>query len=103
MVVAVGGGGVGTVGSIKIGIDGGGSLPHVGVGAAEDIVGAHTLVGVAVAVEIADEGLGQRVVLHHAVGTVHALQLLQLPEHLLVVLAAGGEEQEQHEGKNTVT
>ena len=103
MVVAVGGGGVGTVGSIKIGIDGGGSLAHVGVGAAEDVVGAHALVGIAVAVEIPDKLLGQRVVLHHAVGTVHPLQLCELPEHLLMALAAGDKQQEQHEGKNTVT
>ncbi len=103
MVVAVNGGGVGTVGSIKIGIDGGGSLAHVGVGAAEDIVGAHALVGITVAVEIPDKVFGQRVVMHHAVGTVHALQLFKLPEHLLVTLAAGDKQQKQHEGKNTVT
>ena len=84
-------------------VKGGGSLTHVSVCTSQDIVGAHALVGVTVAVEILGELLGQRVVLHHAVGTVHPLQLFQLPEHLLVALAAGGKEQEQQEGKNTVT
>ena len=92
-VVTVGGGGIGTVGSIKVGVEGSRRLAHVGIGAAKDVVGTHALVRCAVAVEIAGEGLGQRVVRHHGVGTVLPLQLLQLLQHLLMPLAARGKQQ----------
>ena len=46
------------------------------MGAAEDVVGAELLVTCAVAVEVVGERLGQREVLHHAVGAVLPLQFL---------------------------
>jgi len=40
---------------------------------------------------------GQRVVVHHGVGTVLPLQLRELLEHLLVAMAAGRQEQQQRQ------
>ena len=84
---------VGTVGSIVIGIEGGGTLAAVGVGSAEDIVGTHLLVRRSVAVEPVGKVAGQRVVEHQAVGTVLPLQLGEL-ETLPLAVVAGDKEQD---------
>ena len=65
-----------TVGGFVIYFQGTGEFVEAIVGAAEDIAGAHPLVGIAVAVEIADKVFGQRVVQHRLAATVLLFQLL---------------------------
>ena len=93
MVVTVLCRGVGTVSSIVIGIEGGGTLAAVGVGSAEDIVGTHLFVASAVAVEPVGEVAGERVVQHQTVGTVLPLQLGEL-KTLPLAVVAGDKEQD---------
>ena len=56
-------------------------------------MGHHALVGGAVAVEIVGEAQGKGVVGEQAVGTVGLRKLVELAEHVVVVWAAGGEQQ----------
>ena len=86
-IVAVCSSGVGTTGGTKVSLESRWRLAEVSVCAAEDIVGTHTLVGCAVMVEVFGEALSQRVVGHHGVGKVLPLQLLQMGEHLLMLIA----------------
>ena len=75
---------------ILIALHGQGSIPAVGVGAAEEVVGHEALVGGAVAVEIVGEGAGEAVVGEQAVGTVVGRQLVELAPHVVVAGTAGG-------------
>ena len=59
-IVTVAAGGIGILGGMMKRIEGGWGLSHIGISAAEEIVGEHLLVGGAVAVEIVSEGKGQR-------------------------------------------
>ena len=51
---------------------------HVCIGAAQQVVGKHLLVGCAVAVEMVDEYLLQAVTAEHGVGLVLRLQVVEL-------------------------
>ena len=79
-----------------------GQLTAVVVGATEDVVGAHLLVGRAVAVEPEDEVAGQRVVGHQAVGTVLPLQFLQLEPPLSPVSTARQQDYSEEQETNPV-
>ena len=92
--VAVGGGGVGAGYGVVVAVYGAGPLAHVAVGAAQEVVGLHALVGRAVAV--VPRGYLQ----HHGVGgkidilLVHLAGAEQLGLYMLPLSAAtGGEEQ----------
>ena len=85
--VAVGSGSVGTFYGIVIALDGTGCLTKVAVGAAEDIVGTHALVGCAVAVEVVCERKGEAISSEGHVVAVLLLRLFQHAQHLFVVSA----------------
>ena len=93
LIVAIGGGGVGTIGGFVVGFEGTGQFAETVVGAAKDVFGAHPFVGRAVSVEIGHEGLGQRVVLQRNVRAVLLFQFCQ--QATLLLPAATAEEETQ--------
>ena len=86
---------IGTVSSLQVCFKSSWRLPHIRIRPPQDVVGAHTLVGSAVKVEVLHEALGQRVVGHHGVGTVLPLQLLELCAYLAAIARTGGQDNNQ--------
>ena len=84
-IVTVAAGGIGILGGMMKRIEGGWGLSHIGISAAEEIVGEHLLVGGAVAVEIVSEGEGQRVIGQQGVSLIGGLQIVEPLSHPLTI------------------
>ena len=95
----VGCGGIGPVDGIMIRLKGGWRLAQVGIGAPEDIVGTHLLIGRAVAVEPLGKAEGQRVVGHQTVGTVLPLQFLKLEPLIASVITCVKKTQDEQQDR----
>ena len=84
-IVTVAAGGIGILGSTMIFTQGGWGVSHIGIGAAEEVVGEHLLVGGAVAVEIVSEGESQRVIGKQGVSLIGGLQIVEPLSHPLTI------------------
>ena len=84
-IVTVAASGIGILGGTMKRIEGGWGLSHIGISAAEKIVGEHLLVGGAVAVEIVSEGEGQRVIGQQGVSLIGGLQIVEPLSHPLTI------------------
>ena len=84
-IVTVAAGGIGILGSTMIFTQGGWGLSHIGISAAEEVVGEHLLVGGAVAVEIVSEGESQRVIGKQGVSLIGGLQIVEPLSHPLTI------------------
>ncbi len=90
LIVAIGSGGVGTVGGFVVSLKGAGEFTEAVIGAPEDILGAHPFVGIAMFIEIRHQGLRQRVVEHLLTAAVLLFQRLQLLAHLRAIAPTTG-------------
>ena len=84
-IVTVAAGGISTLDGLMIRIEGGWGLSHIGISAAEEVVGEHLLVGGAVAVEIVSEGESQRVIGKQGVSLIGGLQIVEPLSHPLTI------------------
>ena len=94
--------GVGAVEGVVPGLKGLGCLALVAIGAAKQVVGAHLLVGRAVAVEEAGGLLQQAVRRQLGIGAVQRVGLVEQAEHLLTAACVAGGDEQQHEEQEGV-
>ena len=99
--ITVSGGCIGTADGLLIAVEGHGSLVHVSVAAAQEVVGQHLVVRRAMTVEIISKGLCLVAFLdgEHGVGSVQLVQRIKPLTHLTVLIAAcaATESSQQHQ------
>ena len=95
--VAVLVGGVGALYGLVVVVEGKRGLAHVVVGAAEQVVGQHAVVGRAVCVEIVHEDALEAVAAEDGVGLVGTLQRVELCTALGIMKGTTGEEKREKE------
>ena len=92
----------GTVGGLVVGFEGAGEFAETVIGAAEDILGSHPLVGIAMFIEIRRQEFCQRVVEHRLTTAVLLLQRLQLLAHLRTIARATGHQPQGAQTQKTI-
>ena len=102
LIIAIGGGGVGTVGGFVVGFEGAGEFTEAVIGAAKDVLGTHSLVGIAMTVEVRHQGLRQGVIEHLLTAAVLLFQRLQLLAHLSPVARATGHQPQDAQAKEAI-
>ena len=94
-IVAISGGGVGTIYGIIIALKGGWGFAHVAVGTTQEVVGTHALIGGAVTVEPLCCRPQHGVASYRKVVTVEAVSLVEDCQHTTTLTAAAGCEQQE--------